>query len=57
MMELAYGAQVVERLRVSPNIHCIVNPDQLGDPFRTRPVGNVFAIGLKFTVEIPLRRE
>ena len=57
MMELAYGAQVIERLRISPNIHCIVNPDQLGDPFRTSRVRTVFAIGLKFTVEIPLLRE
>jgi porin len=57
MMELAYGAQITERVRVSPNIHYIVNPDQLGDPFRTRRLGNVLAIGLKFTVEVPLVRK
>jgi porin len=56
MMELAYGARVTEHVRVSPNIHYIVNPDQLSDPFRTERVGNVLAIGLKLTVEVPLLR-
>jgi porin len=56
MMEVAYGARVTEHVRVSPNIHYIVNPDQLSDPFRTERVGNVLAIGLKLTVEVPLLR-
>jgi hypothetical protein len=32
----------------------IVNPDQLTDPFRTRSVGNILAIGLTFTVDVPI---
>ena len=55
MMELAYGIQINEDLRISPNIHYIINPDQLADPFRTQPVGNVLAIGLNFTVgDVPI---
>jgi porin len=56
MMELAYGARLTERVRVSPNIHYIVNPDQLSAPFRTERVANVLAVGLKLTVEVPLLR-
>ena len=54
MMELAYGIQLNANLRISPNIHYIINPDQLADPFRTQRVGNVLAIGLRFAVEVPL---
>ena len=54
MMELAYGVQINANLRISPNIHYIINPDQLADPFRTERVGNVLAIGLRFAVEAPL---
>ena len=54
MMELAYGVQINANLRISPNIHYIINPDQLADPFRTQRVGNVLAIGLRFAVEAPL---
>jgi porin len=54
MMELAYGIHVTASIRVSPNIHYIINPDQLTDPFRTRDIGDVLAIGLRFTVEVPL---
>ena len=54
MMELAYGIQISANLRLSPNIHYIINPDQLADPFRTQRIGNVFAIGLRFAVEAPL---
>ena len=54
MMELAYGIQINAKLRISPNIHYIINPDQLADPFRTQRVGNVLAIGLRFAVEVPL---
>jgi porin len=54
MMELAYGIQINANLRISPNIHYIINPDQLADPFRTQHVRNVLAIGLRFAVEVPL---
>jgi porin len=53
MMELAYGIQINANLRISPNIHYIINPDQLADPFRTQRVGNVLAIGLRFAVDVP----
>ena len=32
----------------------LINPDQLAEPFRTQRVGNVFAIGLRFAIEVPL---
>jgi porin len=54
MMELAYGVQVTAKIRVSPNVHYIMNPDQLADPFRTHSLGDVFVIGLKFTIDVPL---
>jgi porin len=54
MMELAYGVQVTAKIRVSPNLHYIVNPDQLADPFRTHSLGNVFVVGVKFTVDVSL---
>ena len=54
MVELAYGIQINANLRISPNIHYIINPDQLADPFRTERVGNVLATGLTFAVQVPL---
>ena len=54
MMELAYTIPIATHFRLSPNVHYIVNPDQLTDPFRTRSVGNILAIGLKFTVDVAI---
>jgi porin len=56
MMELAYSIPVSTHFRLSPNVHFIVNPDQLTDPFRTRRLGNILAVGLKFTVDVPIVR-
>src|SRR5262249_7238776 len=53
MTELAYGIMITASIRVSPNIHVIVHPDQLADPFRAQAIGNVLAFGLKFTVDVP----
>jgi porin len=54
MMELAYTMPVSTHFRLSPNVHFIVNPDQLTDPFRTLSVDNILAVGLKFTVDVPI---
>ncbi|TVV75134.1 carbohydrate porin [Sphingomonas solaris] len=53
MMELAYGAQIAPALRISPNVQYIVNPDQLGDPFRRRNARDALVLGFKFTVDAP----
>ncbi|MDG6094911.1 carbohydrate porin [Acetobacter sp. AN02] len=53
IMELAYGAQVTPAIRVSPNLQCILNPDQSGAPFRTRHIGHAVVFGFKFTADLP----
>jgi len=52
MMELNYGAQIVPAIRAMPNIQYIINPDQSGEPFRTKNIPNAFVVGVKFTVDI-----
>ncbi|WP_428309506.1 carbohydrate porin [Hydrocarboniphaga sp.] len=47
MMELSYGIQVNQQLRLQPNLQYIVHPDQFGDPSRTRNLPNAFVVGLR----------
>lgn len=47
MMELSYGVQVNPLLRVQPNLHYIVHPDQFGDPARTRNLPDALVVGLR----------
>jgi porin len=54
MMELNYGAQIIPAIRAMPNIQYIINPDQSGEPFRTKNIPNAFVIGLKFTVDLAM---
>jgi porin len=52
MMELNYGAQLTPWLTAMPNLQYIINPDQSGEPTRTKNIPNAFVVGLKFTVDL-----
>jgi len=54
MFELAYGAQLTPRVRISPNIQYIAHPDQMADPFQAKDTPDALIIGLKFTVDAPI---
>ena len=47
MMELSYGVQVNKQLRLQPNLHYIVHPDQFGEPSRTRNLPNALVVGMR----------
>ena len=47
MMELSYGIQVTPQLRVAPNLHYIVHPDQFNEPARQRDLPNALIAGLR----------
>ncbi len=51
MMELAYGVQLNDTVRISPNVQYIANPDQSGSPFRTRDIRDALVLGFKFTID------
>jgi porin len=51
MMELAYGVQVNNAIRISPNLQYIINPDQQAEPSRPENIPDAFVIGVKFTVD------
>jgi len=54
MMELAYGADVVPGLRVSPNVQYILHPDNTGAPFNQTNTDNALVFGFKFTLDGPM---
>ena len=54
MMELAYGADVVPGLRVSPNVQYILHPDNTGAPFNKTNTDNALVFGFKFTLDGPM---
>ncbi|MCC4627268.1 carbohydrate porin, partial [Xanthomonas campestris pv. nigromaculans] len=47
MMELSYGIQVTKRLRIAPNLHYVINPDQFNEPTRTNDLKNALIAGLR----------
>lgn len=47
MMELSYGIEVTPQLRVAPNLHYIVHPDQFNEPARQRDLPNALIAGLR----------
>ncbi len=47
MMELSYGFQVTPQLRIAPNLHYIVHPDQFDEPGRERDLPNALIAGLR----------
>ena len=52
MVELSYGIQVNPLLRVQPNLHYIANPDQFGEPARTRDLPDALAVGLRVDLSL-----
>ena len=47
MMELSYGIQLTPQLRIAPNLHYIVHPDQFDEPARQRDLPNALIAGLR----------
>ncbi|MHC1652177.1 carbohydrate porin [Stenotrophomonas maltophilia] len=47
MMELSYGIQLTPQLRIAPNLHYIVHPDQFNEPTRQRNLPNALIAGLR----------
>jgi porin len=52
MMELNYGAHLGGAFLVMPNVQYIVDPDQSGEPFRTKAIPDAFVVGVKFVVDL-----
>ena len=52
MMELSYGMQFGDNIRVQPNIHYIVNPDQFNERGRVEDLDNAWVAGLRFDVDL-----
>lgn len=47
MMELSYGIQLTPQLRIAPNLHYIVHPDQFNEPGRQRDLPNALIAGMR----------
>jgi porin len=47
MFELSYGIQVTPKLRIAPNLHYIVHPDQFDEPARLQDLSNALIAGLR----------
>ena len=52
MMELSYGIHVNDNIRIQPNIHYIVNPDQFGDKARQEDLSDAVVLGLRFDINL-----
>lgn len=52
MLELSYGIYVNDNVRVQPNIHYIINPDQFSQPERTEALDDAVVIGLRFDINL-----
>ena len=52
MMELSYGFQVTPQLRIQPNVHYIVNPDQLNAPLRKADLPDALVVGLRLDIDL-----
>ena len=47
MMELSYGIQLTPQLRVAPNLHYIVHPDQFNEPARQHDLPDALIAGMR----------
>jgi porin len=47
MMEVGYGIQLTPQLRIAPNLHYIVHPDQFNEPARQRDLPDALIAGLR----------
>ena len=52
MVELGYGLQVTPAVRVQPNLHYIVKPDQLNAPSRRLDLPNAVVIGVRLDIDL-----
>ncbi len=52
MMELSYGIHVNDNIRIQPNVHYIINPDQFNDKSRIENLDDAWIVGLRFDVNI-----
>lgn len=52
MVELGYGLQVTPAVRVQPNLHYIVNPDQLNAPARRVDLPDAVVIGVRLDIDL-----
>jgi len=52
MMELSYGVQVHDHIRIQPNVHYIINPDQFSEPGRTQDLADAWVVGMRFDVDL-----
>jgi porin len=52
MLELSYGYQLNEHVRIQPNIHYIINPDQFAQRDRVSALEDAIAIGLRFDIDL-----
>ncbi len=50
--ELNYGIQVAPSVRLTPNIQYILDPDQLREPTRPKPIPDVLVIGAKLSIDL-----
>ena len=51
-LELNYGLQVSPAVRLTPNIQYVIDPDQLREPSRAKPIPDVLVIGAKLSVDL-----
>lgn len=52
MMELSYGIQAAQAVRIQPNVQYVIHPDQFNDPARLRDLPDAFIVGLRFDVDL-----
>ncbi len=52
MLELSYGYQLNEHVRIQPNVHYIINPDQFAQRARVSALDDSIVLGLRFDVNL-----
>lgn len=52
MMELSYGIQFSDDIRIQPNVHYIINPDQFNERDRTTDLPDAWVVGLRFDINL-----
>lgn len=52
MLELSYGYQLNEHVRIQPNVHYIINPDQFAQRDRDSALDDSIVLGLRFDVNL-----
>ena len=50
MMELSYGIQFNDHIRIQPNLHYIINPDQFNERSRAEDLPDAWVVGLRLDV-------